>query len=79
MRLKLKSLTNIRGVKKIKVIETQTLVGDGTKDDPCRIIVQFWSKNGELLAQRDDWKEKTNTAILQDASLKPPQTPVPIG
>ncbi len=34
----------------IQVIETRALDGRGTDDDPCQILVQYWSLDGELLA-----------------------------
>lgn len=37
----------------IKVIETKSLRGKGTPDDPCRIVRQYWSFNGKLLAEND--------------------------
>lgn len=37
----------------IKVIETKSLRGKGTTDDPCRIVRQYWSFNGKLLAEDD--------------------------
>ncbi len=40
-------------VKVIQVIETKTLRGAGTMDDPARIVTQFWSLDGELLADDD--------------------------
>lgn len=36
--------------KVIQVIETRALEGRGTDDDPCQILVQYWSLDGELLA-----------------------------
>jgi hypothetical protein len=40
--------------KVIQVIRTElTVRGDGTDDSPVRRIVQFWSLDGELLAEVD--------------------------
>ena len=41
------------GAKAVLVIETEALRGCGTEDDPCRIVRQYWSLEGELLAQND--------------------------
>lgn len=38
--------------KVIQVIETKSLAGTGTENDPCCIKVQYWSFDGELLASR---------------------------
>lgn len=37
----------------IQVIKTQTIVGNGTADNPARWIIQYWSLAGELLATCD--------------------------
>lgn len=42
----------------IEVIETNLeLRGEGTVEDPFRRIRQYWSKDGELLAEVDVCKE----------------------
>lgn len=35
----------------IPVIRTVSLKGRGTDDDPCRECIQYWSLDGELLAE----------------------------
>ena len=43
----------------IQVIETDFETrGAGTSDDPVRRIVQYWTVDGKLLAERDEWAEK---------------------
>jgi hypothetical protein len=42
--------------KLIEVIETVSLRGEGVEGDPVRHIKQYWSKDGVLLAEQDDWK-----------------------
>lgn len=46
-----------RGVdnaKVIQVIETRSIVGSGlNQDDICREVIQYWSLEGELIAQSD--------------------------
>lgn len=37
----------------IQVIETRSVRGEGTKDDLCRVIIQYWSLDGKLLAEND--------------------------
>lgn len=37
----------------MEVIRVKTSVGKGTDEDPCRIISEFWSKDGHLLAVND--------------------------
>ena len=43
----------------MKVIRTDILRrGKGTSESPIRIIIQYWSLKGELLAEVDAWKER---------------------
>jgi len=47
----------VRGTDKaevIQVIRTESLKGSGTPEDPFRIVVQYWSFDGKLLAENDD-------------------------
>lgn len=37
----------------IQVIETKSLRGEGTNEDMCRTVKQYWSFDGELLAEND--------------------------
>lgn len=37
----------------IQVIKTESLRGEGTNEDMCRIVKQYWSFDGELLAEND--------------------------
>lgn len=37
----------------IQVIETRAIKGIGTPEDPVREVVQYWSFDGEKLAERD--------------------------
>lgn len=42
----------------IEVIESQIKVGKGVDEsDPVRIVTQYHTKDGVLLAERDEWKE----------------------
>lgn len=40
------------------VIETKALRGEGTEEDPCREVTQYWSVSGELLAENDPEKKE---------------------
>ncbi len=37
----------------ISVIETQALRGIGTEKDKCRMVIQYWDFDGNLLAEND--------------------------
>jgi len=41
------------GAKVIQVIETKTIKGLGTQNDPVRFVFQYWDFDGNLLAERD--------------------------
>ena len=41
--------------KVIQVIEAVILRGDGTSDDPGRQVVQYWTFDGTLLFERDNY------------------------
>jgi hypothetical protein len=47
-------MNDSNSVELMQVIRTTlTLRGDGTPEDPYRRIVQYWSTDGELLAEGD--------------------------
>lgn len=51
-----KSTASPRGTssaKVIQVIRTTAMRGKGNEDDPCRIVIQYWSLDGEMLAECD--------------------------
>lgn len=37
----------------IQVIETASLMGEGTENDKCREVKQYWDFEGNLLAEND--------------------------
>ena len=39
--------------KVIKVIQTKSILGKGTEEDPVRYIYQYWDFKGKLLAEKD--------------------------
>jgi hypothetical protein len=39
--------------KVMKVIRTESIIGRGTKEDPVRLIYQYWDFKGVLLAEKD--------------------------
>lgn len=43
-----------RVAKVVHVIETVSLRGAGTDRDPIREVIQYWSFDGVLLAERDE-------------------------
>jgi hypothetical protein len=49
----------------IEVICTVSHRGEGTNTEPVRIIYQYWSKTGTLLAEHDTiFDDDTNTRAL---------------
>lgn len=58
-------MNNQRGVDSVKVvtlIETTTLIGSGSKEDPHRNLVQYWNMEGTLIAETDSFLEKEKRA-----------------
>ncbi len=47
---------SVNEAKVIQVIETVSRIGKGTEEDPCRLVTEYWSLDGELLAVNDHWK-----------------------
>ena len=43
----------VEELKIIKVIATKSVVGDGTKENPVRVLHQYWDFKGRLLAYKD--------------------------
>lgn len=41
----------------IQVIETRAICGAGIENDPIREVIQYWSFEGELLAEHDTIEE----------------------
>jgi len=39
--------------KVIRVIETKAMKGSGTEKDPVRVLTQYWSLDGKLLAESE--------------------------
>ncbi len=57
-----KAMVRLRGTdsaKVIRVIETQALRGQGTEEDQCRIVRQYWDLDGKLLAESDPGIKET--------------------
>lgn len=46
----------VNSVREVTLIEVVTVVGEGTHTDPVRYLRQYWTKEGELLAECDTMK-----------------------
>lgn len=44
---------SIRTAQLVEVIKVTACIGKGTEEDPNRIITEYWSKDGRLLAVSD--------------------------
>lgn len=53
-----KKLNHVREVKMMEVIHVVSFEGEGTKENPARLINEYYSKEGTLLATKDDWLER---------------------
>ena len=48
-----------KSVALIQVIRTElSKRGEGTEEDPIRLIIQYWSLDGELLAEVDEFQKE---------------------
>lgn len=50
-----------RLVKMIEVVMVESLRGFGQQGDPVRVVTQYWSLDGELLAENDPVRPVTET------------------
>lgn len=39
----------------VEVIHVEAARGEGTEENPVRIVHQYWSKDGQLLAELDEF------------------------
>lgn len=53
-----KKLNHVREVKMMEVIHVVSYEGVGTKENPARLIDEYYSKEGTLLATKDEWLEQ---------------------
>ena len=53
-----KKLNHVREVKMMEVIHVVSFEGEGTKENPARLINEYYSKEGALLATKDEWLER---------------------
>lgn len=51
----------------ISVIETKTTIGNGTPDDPVRVVVQYWHLDGTPVKNQpiDNASSVTNSIEIQ--------------
>lgn len=52
--------------KLMEVICLDRKVGKGVHGNPKRMVTEFWSKEGELLATYDSWEETQKARKLAD-------------
>lgn len=45
--------SSVRSAQVISVIQTKSVEGIGTEDDPNRIVTQYWDADGTLLVVND--------------------------
>ena len=52
-----REVRKISGTKKaeiVEVIRTKSVIGEGTKENPVQIIIQYWDKNGRLICSQEE-------------------------
>jgi hypothetical protein len=60
----------VRKAEVIEVIRTEAEFGEGVVGDPCRIVTQFWSVDGELLATVDPFEDKQTRHLFEEGMDK---------
>lgn len=55
-------MKGIKSVELIEVIKTRTVIGDGSKENPVREVIQYWDKAGKKLAEKSDYEERSLSA-----------------
>lgn len=53
-----KKSNHVRQVKMMEVIHVVSYEGEGTTENPARLIDEYYSKEGTLLATNDEWLER---------------------
>lgn len=53
-----KKSNHVRQVEIMEVIHIVSYEGEGTKGNPARLIDEYYSKDGALLAVKDQWLEQ---------------------
>lgn len=53
-----KKSNHVREVKIMEVIHVVSFEGEGTEENPARLIDEYYSKEGTLLATNDEWLER---------------------
>lgn len=53
-----KKSNHVREVKMMEVIHVVSFEGEGTEENPSRLINEYYSKEGTLLAINDEWLER---------------------
>lgn len=52
----------------IEVIKTTSSIGAGVEGDPCRELVEYFTKDGSLLFRDDQWMRLQCDETLKDAA-----------
>lgn len=53
-----KKSNHVREVKLMEVIHVVSFEGEGTEENPARLINEYYSKEGALIATNDEWLER---------------------
>ncbi|MFB8546774.1 hypothetical protein ACQUFE_02080 [Enterococcus casseliflavus] len=53
-----KRSNHVREVKMMEVIHVVSFEGEGTAENPARLIDEYYSKEGTFLATNDEWLER---------------------
>lgn len=51
--------------KVIQVIVTKSLCGEGTDEDPCRTVLQYWDFGGNFLTENDPFEKEKPDSVKE--------------
>lgn len=59
-------LSDIKAIKVVEVIKSEIRIGDGTRKNPVRIVIQYWDLKGNLLVTIDPYLDATRLSASSD-------------
>lgn len=65
------SHSEIHDARVIQVVVTASCIGDGTDKSPKRILKEYWTLEGEKLAEYDSWLERQSNVVLAPQETPP--------
>lgn len=55
--------------KMVELIEAEEHIGAGKKGDPFRTIKRWYTKDGQMVVERDEWKADPTNGAFREVSI----------